>query len=281
MLVSTAELLTVAAKRGVAVGAFNVITIEHAEAIVDGADRAGQAVILQISENAVRFHGGRPAPIAAAAHAIAESSGVPTSLHLDHVTSADLLHLGPECGFSSAMFDASCLAYAENVAATRAAAEFAHLRGMWLEGELGQIGGKAGPPLDAHQPGARTSPLEAATYVWDTGIDALAVAVGSTHAMTHQATRLDHDLIAQLREALQVPLVLHGSSGVREEELVRAARGGIAKINVGTALNVAFTQAVRDELAQSPDLVDPRKYLGLAREAMATVVARYLRLLGA
>ena len=279
MLVPTAELLTAAAKRGAAVGAFNVITMEHAEAITAGAECAGHAVILQISENAVRFHGGRPAPIAAAARAIAESATVPTSLHLDHVTSTELLHLAPECGFSSVMFDASSLRYADNISATREAAEFAHKHGMWLEGELGQIGGKAGPPLDAHAPGARTDPAEAATYVSATGIDALAVAVGSTHAMTSQNAVLDHELIAHIHAALQVPLVLHGSSGIREDELVHAAFGGIAKINVGTALNVAFTQAVRVELAQSANLFDPRTYLTLAREAMATVVAHYLELL--
>lgn len=279
MLVSTAELLTAAAKQGTAVGAFNVITMEHAEAIAAGADRAGHAVILQISENAVLFHGGRPAPIAAAARAIAESAAVPTSLHLDHVTSTELLHLAPECGFSSVMFDASSLRYADNISATREAAEFAHKHGMWLEGELGQIGGKTGPPLDAHAPGARTDPAEAATYVSATGIDALAVAVGSTHAMTSQNAVLDHELIAQIHAALQLPLVLHGSSGIREDELVRAACSGIAKINIGTALNIAFTQAVRVELAHSLNLVDPRTYLARAREAMAAIVAHYLELL--
>jgi fructose-bisphosphate aldolase class II len=281
VLVTTEELFAAAAKRHATVAAFNVITMEHAEAITAGADRAGHAVILQISENAVRFHGGRPGPIAAAARAIAESSVTPTALHLDHVTSVELLHAAPECGFSSAMFDASALPYAENIAATRAAAEFAHAHGMWLEGELGQIGGKAGPPLDAHAPGARTDPAEAATFVAATGIDALAVAVGSTHAMTSRRAVLDHDLIARIHAALRVPLVLHGSSGVREDELVLAARSGITKINIGTALNVAFTGAVRAELARCPDLVDPRTYLALAREAMAAVVARYLLLLAA
>jgi fructose-bisphosphate aldolase class II len=279
MLVPTAGLLTAAAKRGAAVGAFNVITVEHAEAITAGAERAGHAVILQISENAVRFHGGRPAPIAAAACAIAESAAVPVSLHLDHVTSTELLHLAPECGFSSVMFDASSLRYADNISATCEAAEFAHKHGMWIEGELGHIGGKTGPPLDAHAPGARTDPAEAATYVSATGIDALAVAVGSTHAMTSQNAVLDHELIAHIHAALQVPLVLHGSSGIREDELVRAACGGIAKINIGTALNVAFRQAIRVEFAHAPNLFDPRTYLTLAREAMAAVVAHDLELL--
>src|SRR5688500_8105135 len=198
--------------------AFNVITLEHAEAIVAGAEEAGLSVILQISENAVRFHGGRLAAIAAGTRAVAESSTVDCSLHLDHVETFDLLHDAPAHGFSSVMFDASKLDYDANVIATRTAAQFAHAHGLWIESELGEIGGKDG----AHAPGARTDPAEAAAYVEATGVDALAVAVGSSHAMSSRTARLDHDLIARLRLAVPVPLVLHGSSGVPDDELVAA-----------------------------------------------------------
>lgn len=267
-----------AAGRGVA--AFNVITVEHAEAIVAGAERVELPVILQISHNAVRFHGGRLGPIAAASAAVADEATVPVALHLDHVTDEALLRQAPDHGFGSVMFDASKLPYDDNVAATRAAAEFTHAHGLWLESELGEVGGKEGDaPRDAHAPGARTEPAEAAAYVAATGVDALAVAVGSSHAMTERTARLEHDLIAALRDAVPVPLVLHGSSGVPDEELAAAVRHGMVKINIGTALNIAFTGAARAYLEANPEAVDPRKYLTPGRDAMADVVAHFLPLL--
>ncbi|MFE9204559.1 class II fructose-bisphosphate aldolase [Micromonospora sp. NPDC007230] len=259
--------------------AFNVISLEHAEAIVAGAEAAARPVILQISENAVRFHDSRLAPIAAATRAVAAAATVDVALHLDHVVSPDLWRQAPEHGFGSIMVDASRLPYRENVATTRAVAEFAHARGLWVEAELGTIGGKDGePPVDPHAPGSRTDPAEAASYVARTGVDALAVAVGSTHAMTTRSAVLDHTLIGRLRAEIAVPLVLHGSSGVPDEELGRAVRGGIVKANIGTALNVAFTGAVRGNLATHPELVDPRRYLASAREAMAETVTHFCRL---
>jgi fructose-bisphosphate aldolase class II len=273
-LVSTQQIVDSARARGVGVGAFNVITLEHAEAIVAGAEQAGAPAILQISENAVKFHGGRLAPIAAAASAVAELAAVPVALHLDHVEDTALLHQAADAGMSSVMFDASKLAYDANVAATRAAAEWAHQRGLYLEAELGEVGGKDG----AHAPGVRTDPAEAAAYVAATGVDALAVAVGSSHAMTTRTARLDHGLIAKLREAVPVPLVLHGSSGVADDELRGAVAAGIVKVNIGTILNVAFTGAVRETLRE-PSLVDPRKYLVPARVEMANVVRRLLSVL--
>jgi fructose-bisphosphate aldolase class II len=271
----TGEIVAQARAAGGGAGAFNVITVEHAEAIVTGAEQAGLPVILQISENAVRFHHGRLAPIAAAARSIADAAAVPVALHLDHVESDELLAQAAANGFGSVMYDACRLPYAENVAATAAAAARGHAAGLWVESELGEIGGKAG----AHAKGARTDPAEAAAYVTATGVDALAVAVGSTHAMRTRDARLDHDLIARLRHAVAVPLVLHGSSGVPDDELARAVRGGMAKINIGTALNTAFTGTVRAALDDQPEVVDPRRYLASARTAMADTVTATLQVL--
>ncbi|MEU7364741.1 class II fructose-bisphosphate aldolase [Streptomyces hygroscopicus] len=271
-LVPTRELVSKAAAAGRAVAAFNVITLEHAEAVTAGAEAAGTPVILQISENAVRFHGGRVEPIARAAAEVGRGCGVDVALHLDHVTDMRLLRTAADAGFSSAMFDAGGQPYAENLAATRAAAQWAHGAGLWLEAELGYVGGKPDAPASAHAAGVRTDPEEAARYVADTGVDALAVAVGSSHAMTERSASLDHALIERLREAVPVPLVLHGSSGVGDEELRRAVRAGIVKINIGTALNVAFTGTVREALAERPDLTDPRPYLARGREAITEAV---------
>jgi fructose-bisphosphate aldolase class II len=274
------SLVPTSALVGAPIAAFNVITLEHAEAIVAGAEAAGHPVILQISENAVKFHGGRLGPLAAATRAVAALSTVECSLHLDHVESVDLLKQAPEHGFSSVMFDASKLDYAGNVAITADAVAFGHTHGLWVESELGKVGGKDGsPPLSAHAKGARTDPEEAAAYVRATGVDGLAVAVGSSHAMTSRDAALDHSLIAALRDSVPVPLVLHGSSGVSDDEIRRAVAGGLVKINVGTALNIAFTGAARSTLDADPKLVDPRKYLAPARDAMAATVEHFLRLL--
>lgn len=276
-LVGTGELMENASG---GIGAFNMITLEHAEAIVEGATRAERPVILQISENAVKFHHGRLAPVTAAAAALAADAEVPTALHLDHVTDPELWEIAPQLGFGSVMVDASTLPYDDNVAETSRAVEYLNSRGLWVESELGQVGGKAGQQaLSAHAPGARTDPDEAAQYVAATGVDALAVAVGSSHAMTSRDARLDHDLIAELKAAATVPLVLHGSSGVPDAELAKAVHGGMVKINVGTALNIAFTQAVRRHLDADSDVVDPRKYIAPGREAMAETVAHFLRVL--
>ncbi|MGA5702195.1 class II fructose-bisphosphate aldolase [Peterkaempfera bronchialis] len=276
-LTATGPLVTQAAAAHHAVAAFNVITLEHAEAVIEGAEAATSPVVLQISENAVKFHHGRPAPLARAAAEAAAHATVPVALHLDHVRSTDLLHLAADCGFTSVMFDAAHLPYEENVTATRTAATWAHRHGLWLEAELGQVGGKDGTgPLDAHAPGARTDPDEARAFVAATGVDALAVAVGTTHAMTSRTARLDHELLARLHDTLTVPLVLHGSSGLPDPELRRAVATGIAKVNIGTALNIAMTGAVRAHLAADPAAVDPRRYLAAGRSAMAAAVTALL-----
>ncbi|WP_445165480.1 class II fructose-bisphosphate aldolase [Mycolicibacterium sp. Dal123E01] len=268
-LARTADLVTAAYREGSGILACNVITLEHAEAIVAGAEHVGRPVILQLSENAVKFHHHRLQPIAAAACAVADAASIDVAVHLDHVEDEQLLHACATTRASSVMFDASALDYAANVAATKAAAQWAHREGLFLEAELGEVGGKDG----AHAPGVRTDPDEAAAFVDATGVDALAVAVGSSHAMSERSATLDFDLIRRLRTAVSVPLVLHGSSGVADSDLRHAVEAGLTKINVGTLLNVRFTAAVRRYLAEDPQVNDPRRYLAPARDAIAEAVA--------
>lgn len=273
-LVPTAELIAAAQERGTGVAAFNVIQLEHAEAVAAAAEATGRPAILQISQNAVRYHGA-PTPIATAAAAVAEHSSARLALHLDHVEDPELLHRATDAAFSSVMFDAGRHPYPQNVALTSSAAQWAHGAGLWVEAELGYVGGKPDAPVSAHAPGVRTDPAEAARFVASTGVDALAVAVGSSHAMTSRTATLDTALISRLRDALApVPLVLHGSSGVPDDQLRSAVAAGMTKINIGTALNIAFTDAVRASLIgqASPD---PRRYLAPARDAM-TQVAHHL-----
>jgi fructose-bisphosphate aldolase class II len=276
-LVSTESLLKAAVERRSAVAAFNVITLEHVEAVLEGAQAAARPVILQVSENAVRFHGGQVLPVARAAGAAAELAGVDAALHLDHVTDADLLRRAADAGFSSVMFDAGAAPYEQNVSDTAAAVAWAHGAGLLVEAELGYVGGKPGAPASAHAAGVRTDPAEAREYVERTGVDALAVAVGSSHAMTTRDAALDHSLIGELASAVDVPLVLHGSSGVPDDDLRRAVAAGMRKVNVGTALNIAYTGAITAYLADNPGVVDPRKYLTAARASVASTVSDLLR----
>lgn len=248
-----------------------MIGLDQAEAVAAGAEAAGAPVLLQVSENAVRFRDGRIRPLAAALVEIAVEAAVPIGLHLDHATTIGLCEAAARAGFSSVMFDAADRPYDENVAATREVADWAHGEGIWLEAELGEIGGKEG----AHE-GALTDPVEAAAFVAATGVDLLGVAVGSRHKMLDATARLDLERIAELRRQVPVPLVLHGSSGVADEHLRLAVRAGIVKINVGTRLAQRFTDAVRSRLAADGALVDPRPYLTDARLAMAAEVEAML-----
>ncbi|MFG1941766.1 ketose-bisphosphate aldolase [Nonomuraea sp. NPDC048826] len=256
------------------VGAFNVIQLEHATAIVDGAEALGVPVVLQISENCVRYHGALE-PVALASLAVARAASVPVAVHLDHATDRALVEEAVALGLGSVMFDASALPDEENVATTAEVTAWCHARGVWVEAELGEVGGKDG----VHAPGARTKPHEAADYVARTGVDALAVAVGTSHAMTTKEAVLDLALIAELRAALPVPLVLHGSSGVPDDTLREAVRHGMKKINIATHLNKAFTGAIRDHLAEDAKVVDPRKYVRSGRDAVAREVTHLLGVL--
>ena len=272
-LAATRELIDAAVTAGSAVPAFNVISLESAEAIVTGAERANTGVLLQLSENAIAWHGGSLEPLVAACAELAAKAMVPVGIHLDHFEDRALVDhaigIAGRFGIGSLMFDASREPYDSNVALTAAVAEHAHANGLWVEAELGEVGGKDG----AHARGVRTDPSEAAAYVAATGVDALAVAVGSSHAMTDRSAQLDVDLIRALAATVPVPLVLHGSSGVSDEGIAAAVAAGIRKINVGTALNLAWTAALRASLAANPDVSDPRRYSKEARADVAALVA--------
>jgi fructose-bisphosphate aldolase, class II len=275
-LASMTEIIGPARAAGRGVGAFNVIGIEHAEAIVAGAEIADVPAVLQISENCVAYHGALE-PIAAACLALARSAAIPVAVHLDHAASAELIRAAADLGLGSVMFDASGLPYQENVRVTAEVAQWCQARGIWVEAELGEIGGKNG----VHSPVARTDPGEAAEYVAATGVDALAVAIGSSHAMLTRDAVLDLALIASIRRAVSVPLVLHGSSGVPDRDLAAAVGAGMTKINIATQLNKVFTSSVRNYMSAEPAVVDPRRYGAAGRNAVASEVARLLDLLSA
>ncbi|MFX0537149.1 class II fructose-bisphosphate aldolase [Ornithinimicrobium sp. Y1847] len=272
-LITLTDALADAAAREAGLAAFNVIQLEHAEAYAAAAEATGLPVVMQISENCVKYHGALR-PLALATLAIAEACTQPVVVHLDHAEDVDLVREAVEVGLTSVMYDGSTLSDEANRARTREVVQLCHAAGVSVEAELGEVGGKDG----VHAPGVRTDPDEAAQFVADTGVDALAVAVGSSHAMTQRTAALDEDLIVRLASSVPVPLVLHGSSGVPDEGLVGAVRAGMRKVNIATHLNQVFTTAATDYLSEKPT-VDTRKYVGAGRSAVAAEAARLMRLL--
>lgn len=269
------DLVNAARLKQKAVGAFNVILLEHAEAIVTGAETAKLPVILQISQNCVRYHGTLK-PISVAAIALAEAAGVPVSVHLDHAESEELIKEALDLGYDSVMFDGSKLPYSQNVASSARVALLCKSYGATLEVEIGEVGGKDG----VHAPGVRTDPKEAQRFANATGADLLAVAVGSSHAMTTRSAVLDIALVSEIFQMVSIPLVLHGSSGVQDRDLKEGVRTGMSKINIATHLNQIFTNQIRAILKEDSSLNDPRRYIGNGRDAISVEVARLLLLLG-
>lgn len=274
------ELTTVAAasrEAGKGLGAFNVVQLETAQVLVDAATAAGRPVVLQVSQNAVKYHGGHLAPIGRATIEVAKAAKIDAVVHLDHADDVDLIREAVGLGFTSVMYDGSHLPFEQNLATTIEVVEFCHAAGVTVEAELGEVGGKDG----VHAPGVRTDPDDAADFVAKTGVDLLAVAVGSSHAMTERSADLDLALIERMAATVPVPLVLHGSSGVSDAGMVAAIRAGMTKINVSTHLNVQFTAAVREYLAANPGVVDPRKYVAAGNTVVRAEVERLLGLYAA
>ncbi|WP_125105719.1 class II fructose-bisphosphate aldolase [Gulosibacter massiliensis] len=274
------DLTTVAAasrEAGKGLGAFNVVQLETAQVLVDAAAAAGRPVVLQVSQNAVKYHGGHLAPIGRATIEVAKAAKIDTVVHLDHADDVDLIREAVGLGFTSVMYDGSHLPFEQNLSTTIEVVEFCHAAGVTVEAELGEVGGKDG----VHAPGVRTDPDDAADFVAKTGVDLLAVAVGSSHAMTERSADLDLALIERMAATVPVPLVLHGSSGVSDAGMVAAIRAGMTKINVSTHLNVQFTAAVREYLAANPGAVDPRTYVAAGNTVVRAEVERLLGLYAA
>lgn len=274
-LSSLSEVLQDARSADGGLAAFNVILLEHAEAYAAAAEQTGRPVVMQLSQNCVRYHGSLR-PLALATLAVAEQCDQPVVVHLDHADDLALVREAVDLGLSSVMYDGSALPDAQNRERTREVVRMCRAHGVDVEAELGEVGGKDG----VHAPGVRTDPVEAAQFVEDTGVDALAVAVGSSHAMSDRTASLDDDLIARLRASVPVPLVLHGSSGVPDEGIVAAVRAGMTKINIATHLNGAFTEGLTQSQQQRPTS-DPRRYVGAGRAAVSAEAARLLQLLAA
>jgi fructose-bisphosphate aldolase class II len=273
-----------AQQEGWAVGAFNANTLEQVQAIVLGAQAETAPAILQVSHRALAYIGSGDETqgleyFAAIGKIAAESVDVPIALHLDHGTESEVLQ-AIAFGFTSVMFDGDKLAFAENLSTTKRLCETARSNGVCIEAEVGEVPKPDGRAYDESAI-ALTQPDEAVQFVEATGIDTLAIALGSVHGLKTRQISLDLDRLRIIRERVPVPLVLHGSSGVADKDIKQGIAMGLCKVNVATQLSQAFTRAVRDVLSKDEELVDPRRYLAEGRNAQAGIVRERIRFLGA
>jgi fructose-bisphosphate aldolase, class II len=270
-------------QEGWAVGAFNANTMEQVQAIALAAQAENAPAIIQVSHRALTYIGsGNEIQglkyIAAIGKIAAESVTVPVALHLDHGTESEVLQ-ALALGFTSVMFDGDGLLFEENIAITKRLCETAHSLGVCMEAEVGEVpkpDGKAFNEADI----ALTDPDEAVQFARATGVDLLAIALGSVPGLQTKQISLDLERLTAIHNRIAIPLVLHGSSGVSDKDIKQGVALGLAKVNVATQLSQAFTGAIREVLNQDGEVVDPRKYLAPARNAQIEIVRERFRFLG-
>lgn len=277
-LVPISELLQKAEAGGYAVGAFNCNNMEIVQAIIAAAEAEKSPVIMQASQGAIKYAGIEY--ITAMASIAAENASVPVALHLDHGTSFEQVMMCIRKGFSSVMIDGSKLPFEENIALTKRVIDVGRAVGVSVEAELGKIGGTEDDIHVDDRDALFTNPEEAREFVERTGVDALAVAIGTAHGQYKGVPELDFARLEKIRSLVNIPIVLHGSSGVPDEAISKAIKLGVRKVNIDTNIREAFVQASRDVLNKDAKEIDPRKMLGPAREAATAIIREKIRLFG-
>ena len=295
-LVTTTEMFKKAYAGGYAVGAFNVNNMEMIQAIVEAANECRSPVILQVSAGARKY--ANPVYLRHLVEAAVETTDIPIAMHLDHGADFDICKSSIDGGFTSVMIDASSKPWEENIAITKKVVEYAHDHGVVVEAELGKLAGIEDDVHVANDDAMFTSPDEVEEFTSRTGIDSLAIAIGTSHGAYKfkpgQDPKLRIDILEEVGRRLPgFPIVLHGASsvpqeqvavvnqfggsmpnaiGIPESELRKAAKLAVCKINIDSDLRVAFTAAIRKHLAENPSHFDPRQYLGDARVNMKEMV---------
>jgi len=278
-LVSSTRMLRTARSGGYAVAAFNVHTLEMLQAVVEAATELDAPVILQTTMGTVNHLGADY--IAAAACVAADRTHVPVALHLDHCTDYAMIVACIRAGYTSVMIDASMKPYADNAAATKRIVELAAPIGLNVEAELGRVGGVEDNIAVADREAALADPDACARFVAETAVPTLAPAIGTAHGLYQGPPAIDFDRIARIAANVDVPLVLHGGSGIPQEQAKRAIALGMAKMNVATELRLAFTNAIKRVFKTNPGADDPRSYLKPAKEAVRDVVKQKIAICGA
>jgi len=277
MLCSGKMLLTEAQRKNYAVPAFNFHNLEILQAIIETAEEEQAPVILQITPTYLQKIGATAA--AAMARAAAEEAKIPVALHLDHSETLEWIIWALAHGFTSVMIDASKLALAENISFSKQAAAMAHAVGASAEAELGHIGGVEDSMIMGNAAAGLADPEEAVRLVQESGIDALAPALGTAHGMYTAEPKIDFQRLEAIKELVGVPLVLHGGSGIPDSMLREAIARGITKVNIGTELKIAWAQAMREALNKGRQ--EPWQAAVAARQAVAQVVKDKIHICGA
>ncbi len=277
-LVNPLYFLDKAREKGIAIAAFNVHNLETIQAVVEGAAEEKSPVIIQTTPGTLK-HAGIPY-VAACVKEAGRLYDIPIALHVDHCPSYQTIVQCIQHGYTSVMIDGSMLPYDENVALVKKVVETAHYAGVAVEGELGRIGGTEDDMVVEDENAFFTVPSEAKAFVEDTGIDFLAVAIGTAHGIYKGEPKLQFERLSEIRKAVDVPLVLHGASGVPEASIKEAIRRGITKINIATELKIPMAEAIKRSFADNPRENDPRNYMGAAKKAVKKAVREKIQMCG-
>lgn len=276
-LVTTKQLLLDAQKDGYAVGAFNVENMEMVQAVVAAAEELKAPVIMQTTPSTVKY--ADLAYFYENVKVAAEKASVPVVMHLDHGSSFELAMQALRTGYTSIMIDGSHEGFEENIAISKAVVDACHPSGIPVEAELGKVGGKE-DDLDGGDGDPYTDPKEAVDFVNRTGIDSLAVAIGTAHGVYKGIPKLDVERLSEICEVVSIPLVLHGTSGVPDEAVRECIKRGICKVNYATDLRIAFTKGVNVVLKENPDTIDPKKYNAAGRDEVKKYVMCKIQVCG-
>jgi len=265
-----------AQKGGYAVGAFNVENMEMVKAVIAAAKELQAPVMLQTTPSTVKY--GTLKTYQALVAAEAEKAGIPVCLHLDHGSSFELAVRAIQAGYTSVMIDGSHEDFEQNIALTKKVTEVAKACGVTVEAELGKVGGKE-DDLEA-EGDTNTDPAEAREFVERTGVDSLAIAIGTAHGFYADTPVLDKERVSEVRSLVSIPLVLHGASGLRDEDIRECVQRGMCKVNFATELRVAYTDAGKKLIAENPDMFDPKKLGGVGMEAVKELVKNRILVCG-
>ena len=276
-LVSSKEILMKAQQEGYAVGAFNAENMEMVQAIVAAAEELSSPVIIQTTPGSLQY--ADTDMFFGMVNAEAKKAKVPVALHLDHGNSAELCAKAILSGYTSIMIDGSKLAFSENVALTKKVVEFAHAMGVLVEGEVGTVGGKEDTHEVKDSEKSYTDPEEAKEFAEQTGVDFLAVGIGNAHGFYKGVPKLRFDILEKTKSLVSIPIVLHGASGIPDEDVKKSTGLGICKVNFATELRDAFTKGVKEYLEKNPEVFDPKKYNGAGREKVKELIKHKMHVL--
>lgn len=274
--VTSEQMMALADKNGYAIGAFNVENMEMVMAVIRAAEEMQAPVILQTTPSTVKYAG--LAMYYANVKAAAQRASVPVALHLDHGNSFELAVQALRTGYTSIMIDGSKESLEGNIEVTRRVVDACKPSAVPVEAELGKVGGKE-DDLECNDPGY-TDPDDAVRFVQETGISSLAVAIGTAHGIYKGEPKLDVERLSQIRKAVDIPLVLHGASGVPDEAVRECIRRGISKVNFATELRIAYSNGVKEFLRMNPDAFDPKKYGTVGMQYVTDLVKEKIKVCG-